>query len=78
MNIRAYHIMHDDIERIYAILEEIRDEIREIKHQMGSSSLPSPEEREARRIAAAPSSSMYVTIEEKSSWDSSSIDNLIE
>ena len=70
--------MDDDIKRIYTILEEIRDEIREIKRQMGSNALPPEEERGARRIASAPASTSYVHIEEKSQWDSSSIDNLIE
>lgn len=70
--------MQDDIERIYAILEEIRDEIRELRQQIGSDALPSQEERGARRIAAAPAATAYEPIEEKSSWDSSSIDNLIE
>lgn len=70
--------MHDDIERIYEILEEIRAELRELKELQKASHHTSPREEAGRRIASPPSTSNYVEIREKSNWDSSSIDGLIE
>ncbi|HHN81788.1 MAG TPA: hypothetical protein ENN11_04115 [Methanomicrobia archaeon] len=70
--------MHDDIERIYEILEEIRSELRELKELQKSSQHSSSHEGVGRRISSPPTSSNYVEIREKSKWDSSSIDGLIE
>ena len=71
--------MNDDLDRIYAILEEIRGELRDIRRQLGDPRPQgAPDERGARRIAAAPESLRYAHLEDKGNWDSSSIDNLIE
>ncbi len=71
--------MQEEIEKILKILEEIKEDIAEIKkHQKSSSSKEKDSKTEIKKISSPPSTANYVKIQEKSDWDSCSIGELIE
>lgn len=71
--------MNDDTARIITLLEEIRDELRELnKRKKGVARAPEPSAAQAgRRIGSAPSELGYASIDDDGSWDSGSIDDLL-